>query len=225
MSVSVPGPVFVMPKPPVELPTPVLSRTAEIVSGAAAATSIVGVSPEARLTMLSVPPPEIVVAPVPDETMPPRLLRSTRLRVWMSSVPLDATKFMPGDDLGAFLTESYRAILPQSAVRRIVPPVMNIYGTVLLAGGAIYSGMLFARKEILPHRVLGNTLIAVGGILPALGGSLIKLAETTPMLSEWGSVLKYLGIFLGLLVLFAGFQVIARGATASSPSARAISSN
>jgi hypothetical protein len=45
------------------------------------------------------------------------------------------------------------------------------------------------------------------------------------MLSEWGSVLKYLGIFLGLLVLFAGFQVIARGATASSPSARAISSN
>jgi hypothetical protein len=145
--------------------------------------------------------------------------------VWMSSVPLDATKFMPGDDLGAFLTESYRAILPQSAVRRIVPPVMNIYGTVLLAGGAIYSGMLFARKEILPHRVLGNTLIAVGGILPALGGSLIKLAETTPMLSEWGSVLKYLGIFLGLLVLFAGFQVIARGATASSQPTRAVSSN
>jgi len=131
--------------------------------------------------------------------------------VWMLSVPLDATKFTPGSDLGSFLTESYRQILPQSSVRRILPPLMNIYGTVLLAGGAIYSGLLFARKQVLPHRVLGNTLIAVGGILPALGGSIIKLAESTPALSEWGSVLKYLGIFLGLLVLFVGFQVIARG--------------
>lgn len=141
--------------------------------------------------------------------------------VWMLSVPLDATKFVPGDDLGAFLTESYRQILPQSAVRRILPPVTNIYGTLLLAGGAIYSGLLFARKQVLPHRVLGNTLIAVGGILPALGGTIIKLAETTPGLSEWGSVLKYLGIFLGLLVLFIGFQVTARGA-ATTQSARAV---
>jgi len=144
--------------------------------------------------------------------------------VWMSSVPLDASKFTPGDDIGSFLTESYRAILPQSAVRRIVPPLMNIYGTVLLAGGAIYSGMLFARKQVLPNRVLGNTLIAVGGILPALGGSIIKLAETSPMLSEWGSVLKYLGIFLGLLVLFAGFQVIARGSAAPMQAARVTTS-
>lgn len=131
--------------------------------------------------------------------------------VWMLTVPLDASKFLPGDDLGKFLTESYRSILPQSPVRRVLPPVMNIYGTILLAGGAIYSAYLFARKRVLPQRVLGNTLIAVGGILPALGGSLIKLAETTPMLSEWGSVIKYLGIFVGLVVLFAGFQVTASG--------------
>ena len=139
--------------------------------------------------------------------------------VWMFSVPLDASKFMPGENLGAFLTESYRSILPQSAVRRILPPLMNIYGTVLLAGGAIYSGLLFARKQVLPHRVLGNTLIAVGGILPALGGSIIKLAESTPALSAWGSVLKYLGIFLGLLVLFVGFQVIAHGSAVPTPAA------
>jgi hypothetical protein len=135
--------------------------------------------------------------------------------LWMLTVPLDASKFAPGDDVGKFLTESYRAILPQSGVRRILPPLMNIYGTILLVGGAIYSGYLFARKQVLPHRVLGNTLIAAGGILPALGGTIIKFAETSPVLSEWGSVLKYLGIFLGLVVLFAGFQVIANGGSVS----------
>ena len=137
--------------------------------------------------------------------------------VWMLTVPLDASKFMPGDDLGKFLTESYRSILPQSLVRRVLPPILNIYGTILLAGGALYSAYLFARKRVLPQRVLGNMLIAVGGILPALGGSLIKLAETTPMLSESGSVLKYLGIFIGLVVLFAGFQVTTSGAKPAAP--------
>ncbi len=127
--------------------------------------------------------------------------------VWMFSLPLDASKFQPGDDIGRFLTESYRAIIPQSTIRRVLPPVLNTYGTLVLAGGAIYSAWLFARKQILPHRVIGNVLIAIGGILPALGGAIIKLAETSPALSESGSVLKYLGIFLGVLVLFAGFQV------------------
>src|SRR5512141_789712 len=45
--------------------------------------------------------------------------------VWIMSVPLDATKFVPNADIGKFLTESYRAILPESAVRRILPPLMN----------------------------------------------------------------------------------------------------
>lgn len=127
--------------------------------------------------------------------------------VWMFSVPLDSGKFTPGPDLGSFLTESYRAILPQSPIRRVLPPLLNAYGTLVLAGGAIYSALLFARKQILPNRVIGNILIAIGGILPALGGALIKLAETTPVLSEIGSTLKYIGILLGVLLLFAGFQV------------------
>ncbi len=128
--------------------------------------------------------------------------------VWMLSVQVDATKFVPGADVGKFLTESYRAILPDSPVRRILPPILNGYGTLILVGGAVYSAWLFLRKQIMPNRVMGNVFIAIGGLLPALGGSIIKLAETMPELSESGSILKYLSIFAGLVFLFIGFQMV-----------------
>jgi hypothetical protein len=127
--------------------------------------------------------------------------------IWMLSVDLNPTKFLPGNDLGKFLTESYRAILPDSPVRRILPPILNGYGTLVLVGGAVYSAYLFLRKQIMPNRVIGNVFIAIGGLLPALGGSIIKLAETSPELSEFGSTLKYLGIFAGVVFLFVGFQI------------------
>lgn len=132
--------------------------------------------------------------------------------VWMFSLQLDASRFNPAEDIGRFLTESYRAILPQSGVRRVLPPILNGYGTLLLTGGAVYSAYLFLRKQILPNRVLGNVLIAAGGLLPAAGGAVIKLAETVPALSEFGSVFKYVAIFIGLLLLFAGFQLAIAGA-------------
>ena len=89
---------------------------------------------------------------------------------------------------------------------------MNAYGTLLLVGGAIQSSLLFFRKQILPNRVLGNVLIALGGLLPATAGSIVKLAESTPELSALGSTLKYLAIFAGVLVLFVGFQLATAGA-------------
>jgi hypothetical protein len=134
--------------------------------------------------------------------------------VWIFSVPLDATKFLPGNDIGKFLTGSYRDILPESMVRRVLPPIMNGYGTLLLAGGAVYSAWLFLRKQILPNRVLGNVFIAAGGLLPAAGGALIKLAETIPSLSNSASIFKYVGILGGVVLLFIGFQLAVSGAPA-----------
>jgi hypothetical protein len=134
--------------------------------------------------------------------------------VWIFSVPLDASKFIPGADIGKFLTESYRSILPESAVRRVLPPLLNGYGTLLLAGGAVYSAYLFLRKQILPNRVLGNIFIALGGLLPAAGGALIKLAETVPTLSESASAFKYAAILGGVVLLFIGFQLAVAGAPA-----------
>lgn len=139
--------------------------------------------------------------------------------IWAFSIPLDATAFRPGDDVGVFLTESYRNILPQSSVRRVLAPVMNGYGTLLLVGGAIYSALLFLRKQIMPNRVLGNVFIAIGGIIPAFGGSLVKAAETTPELTALGSTLKFAGILLGVILLFIGFQLAVRDAPVAAPSA------
>ncbi len=136
---------------------------------------------------------------------------------WVFSIPLDVTHFTPAGDVSKFLTESYRAILPDSAVRRILPPILNAYGTVVLVGGAIYSSLLFLRKQIMPNRVLGNVLIAIGGLLPALGGSVIKLAETAPEISAAGSTLKYLGIFFGVVLLYLGFQLATSHAPAMQP--------
>ena len=62
--------------------------------------------------------------------------------------------------------------------RGLAAYLAELIGTLLLAGGAVYSAYLFLRKQILPNRVLGNVFIALGGLLPAAGGALIKLAET-----------------------------------------------
>ena len=126
--------------------------------------------------------------------------------VWVLSVQLDAGQFHPNGDIARFLTESYRAILPASPIRKVLPPILNGYGTLLLAGGAVYSAALFLRKQVLPNRVVGNVLIAVGGLLPALGGTLIKLAEDYSVLSGLGAAVKYVAILLGVLVMWVGFR-------------------
>lgn len=133
--------------------------------------------------------------------------------VWALSIPLDAAQFRPDGDVARFLTEQYRLILPPNppkgdvSVRLILVPLLNVYGSLILAGGAVYSAWLFLRKSILPNRMLGNVLIAVGGLLPALGGSLIKAAEGIPELAGFASVFKYAGIALGAVCLFAGFEL------------------
>ncbi|GIV84787.1 MAG: hypothetical protein KatS3mg052_1794 [Candidatus Roseilinea sp.] len=135
--------------------------------------------------------------------------------IWAFSIPLNAGAFRPGGDVGVFLTESYRDILPASPVRRMLAPFMNGWGTVLLVGGAVYSAILFLRKQIMPYRVLGNLFIAIGGIIPAFGGSLVKMAESTPELTGIGSTLKFIGILLGVVLLFAGFQLAVKDAPAN----------
>jgi hypothetical protein len=79
---------------------------------------------------------------------------------------------------------------------RIFSPLMNIWGTVLLVGGAIYSSRLFQRKQILRNRVIGNWFIMIGGMLPALGGVLLRLGDPS---------FKYLGELGGAVLLFIGF--------------------
>jgi hypothetical protein len=74
--------------------------------------------------------------------------------------------------------------------------LLNIYGTLTLVGGAIYSAYLFWRKKILINRMFGNILIALGALSPAMGGSLLR-AGLTDML--------YTSELIGAILMFIGF--------------------
>jgi hypothetical protein len=59
---------------------------------------------------------------------------------------------------------------------RMLTPFLNIFGTLSLVGGAVYSAWTFWRHKVMKHRVLSNILIAVGAILPAVGGTNMRLS-------------------------------------------------
>ena len=80
----------------------------------------------------------------------------------------------------------------------VLTGLLNIYGTVTLVGGALYSAWVFWRKRILPHRVVSNVLIALGALLPAIGGSLLRLG-TSPGVSFYCLELA------GVIIIFIGF--------------------
>jgi hypothetical protein len=79
---------------------------------------------------------------------------------------------------------------------RTLTPFFNLYGTIALVGGAIYSAYLFWRKRVLLHRTIGNILIAIGAILPAFGGTFSRMGITGAL---------YMSEFLGAVLLFVGF--------------------
>jgi vacuolar-type H+-ATPase subunit I/STV1 len=79
---------------------------------------------------------------------------------------------------------------------RGLTPIFNLYGTVTLVGGALYSAWIFWRKRILLHRVLGNLMIAAGALLPAFGGAFSRFGV---------SGVLYLSELLGAILLFLGF--------------------
>lgn len=121
--------------------------------------------------------------------------------------PFNADAWEPGRDI----TEIYRTegdtatgvitregIMPLQSrgTVRFFSPIMNVWGTIALVGGAIYSSILFRRKEIMRNRMVGNWLIALGGLMPALGGALIRLGDPS---------YKYLGEMLGAILIFIGF--------------------
>jgi len=79
---------------------------------------------------------------------------------------------------------------------RILTPFFNLYGTVTLVGGAIWSAWIFWRKRVLLHRTIGNILIATGAMMPAFGGTLSRFGM--------GGAL-YVSELLGAIIMFVGF--------------------
>ncbi len=88
---------------------------------------------------------------------------------------------------------------------RILTPFFNIYGLGTLAGGAAYSAWAYWRRGVMPKRVVGNTLIALGALAPGLGGLFSRLGLSGYL---------YLGELLGAVLMYTGFlrSVAATGA-------------
>jgi hypothetical protein len=107
-------------------------------------------------------------------------------------------------DISAPASAQYRDIMVRSSGMVLLTILLNVYGTLGLVGGALYSAFLFWRKSVLANRMYGNILIAAGAMMPAMGGTFIKIG-----LPDW----LYMSEFLGALIMFAGFIV----ATATQP--------
>jgi hypothetical protein len=120
------------------------------------------------------------------------VLASAFAVILMFATPLNGAAFTAGVDLSA----QYREILPEGATIRLLTPLFNVYGTLWLVGGAVYSAWIFWRKRVLLHRVIGNVLIAVGALSPAIGGSLSRVGAPEFL---------YFSELLGAGLMFIGF--------------------
>lgn len=106
--------------------------------------------------------------------------------------------------LNQAISAQYQEILVRNGMVILLTILLNIYGTITLVGGAIYSAFLFWRKQVLVNRMIGNILIAAGALMPAMAGSFVKAG-----LTDW----LYLSELVGAVLMFLGFLQ----ATASKP--------
>ncbi|MDP2994190.1 MAG: hypothetical protein Q8N46_03600 [Anaerolineales bacterium] len=93
------------------------------------------------------------------------------------------------------ISSQYKDILTRGGLTLALTILLNIYGTLTLVGGAIYSAFIFWRKRVLFNRMIGNVLIAIGAIAPAMAGSFVKmgLVDALYMSELIGVVLMYIG--------------------------------
>jgi hypothetical protein len=109
------------------------------------------------------------------------------------------------------ISSQYKDILSRGGLIIALTIILNIYGTLLLVGGAIYSAIIFWRKRVLFNRMIGNLLIAAGAIAPAMAGSFVKLGLPD---------LLYLSELVGVVVMYVGFiQATTAPLRAAVPSA------
>jgi hypothetical protein len=94
------------------------------------------------------------------------------------------------------ISSQYKEFLTRSGLTIALTILLNIYGTLTLVGGAIYSAILFWRKRILVNRMIGNILIAVGAMAPAMAGSFVKMGLPDML---------YLSELVGVVIMYIGF--------------------
>lgn len=116
------------------------------------------------------------------------------------TVPIDATKLQA--------EAGWKAVAAISTAPRWLAAIINSLGTLLVVGGALWSGFVFWRKRIMKNRMIGVFLLAAGTFLVALGGTITGLTG----LKNYDYL--YLSMAIGVVVMFVGYlQTIRPGAT------------
>jgi hypothetical protein len=94
------------------------------------------------------------------------------------------------------ISSQYKDILTRGGLIIVLTILLNIYGTLTLVGGAIYSAFIFWRKRVLLNRLIGNVLIAAGALAPAMAGSFVKMGLVDAL---------YLSELIGVVLMYIGF--------------------
>lgn len=103
--------------------------------------------------------------------------------------PVDMAKVDPTHLTGSVMTWSWV---------RAFSPFANTYALIFLVGGAAWSAWKY-RKMNAHARVLGNILIAVGGLLPGIGGSFTRFGYTEVL---------FVTELIGIILIWMGYETI-----------------
>jgi hypothetical protein len=107
-----------------------------------------------------------------------------------------------GYNVAGTASEQYKTILTRGGLTIFLTIILNIYGTLGLVGGAVYSAFLFWRKKVLAGRLFGNIFIAVGALSPAMAGTFVKAGIVDAL---------YISEFIGAVLMFIGFIMATSG--------------
>src|SRR5260370_6104032 len=88
------------------------------------------------------------------------------------AAPVNGASFQAGLPIST----QYKELLTQDGLIILLTILLNIYGTITLVGGALWSAYLFWRKHVLANRMLGNILIAIAALFPPSAGTFIPLS-------------------------------------------------
>ncbi len=91
----------------------------------------------------------------------------------------------------------YKDFFSIDVAPRVLAAVFSGGGTIIVIGGALYSGIVFLRKHIMKDRMIGVFLIALGTFLVAVGGTVKGALRNDDYL--------YPTMVLGVLVMFVGY--------------------
>lgn len=131
------------------------------------------------------------------------LLLTVASAVVLFTVPVDAVLLRQ--------EAGWKAVAAISTTPRWLAAIVNTVGTLLVVGGAVWSGVVFWRRRIMKHRMVGVFLLAAGTFIVALGGTI------TGATGLRNHDYLYASMALGVVVMFVGYLQTIRPEPVAQP--------